>query len=88
VTSVEPRFAELGLVPERWESGPGAPFEVHSHPRRKFLTCRDGSITFTLHPSGEVVELRRGDWIELARGQEHSALAGPDGVVCAEAFGD
>jgi quercetin dioxygenase-like cupin family protein len=61
-------------------------FAPHVHERRKLLTCRDGSIRFTLHPSGEPVDLGPGDWLDLPAGQEHSAVAGPSGVRCSEAF--
>jgi quercetin dioxygenase-like cupin family protein len=80
------RFAERGLEPSAWEAGPGAVFPVHRHPRAKLLVCRSGSIHFTLEPSGEVRDLGPGDWLELPAGQEHSALAGPAGVRCEEAF--
>ena len=82
------RFAERGLEPSAWEAGPGTPFPVHAHPRTKLLLCRSGSIRFTLHPGGEVRDLGPGDWLELPAGQDHSALAGPGGVRCEEAFHD
>jgi quercetin dioxygenase-like cupin family protein len=82
------RFAERGLEPSAWEAGPGAVFPGHRHPHAKLLVCRSGSIRFTLEPSGEVRDLRPGEWLELPAGQDHSALAGPDGVRCEEAFHD
>jgi quercetin dioxygenase-like cupin family protein len=82
------RFAERGLQPSAWEAAPGAVFPSHRHPRAKLLVCRSGSIRFTLEPSGEVRDLRPGEWLELPAGQGHSALAGPSGVRCEEAFHD
>jgi quercetin dioxygenase-like cupin family protein len=82
------RFAELGLAPSAWDAAPGTPFPVHNHPRAKLLVCRSGSIRFTLEPSGQVRDLGPGDWLELPAGQDHSALAGPAGVRCEEAFHD
>jgi quercetin dioxygenase-like cupin family protein len=82
------RFAQAGLEPSPWEAAPGTMFGEHAHPRAKLLTCQAGSIRFLLHPGEEVVELREGDWIELPAGQVHSAVAGPSGVRCAEAFHD
>jgi quercetin dioxygenase-like cupin family protein len=79
-------FAERGLRPSDWDAGPGQVFGTHEHPRRKLLTCREGAIRFTLHPSGEVRELGPGDCLELPAGQAHSAVAGPAGVRCSEAF--
>jgi quercetin dioxygenase-like cupin family protein len=82
------RFAQAGLEPSPWEAAPGTMFGEHAHPRAKLLTCQAGSIRFLLHPGDEVVELREGDWIQLPAGQAHSAVAGPGGVRCAEAFHD
>jgi Cupin domain len=80
------RFAERGLEPSAWEAGPHAWFPAHQHPRAKLLVCRSGSIRFTLQPSGEERDLGPGDWLELPAGQDHSAIAGPAGVRCEEAF--
>jgi quercetin dioxygenase-like cupin family protein len=80
------RFERLGLVPRSWAADPGTVFGLHRHPAAKVLVCRSGSIRFTLEPSGETRELRAGDWIELPAGQDHAALAGPDGARCEEAF--
>ena len=82
------RFAVAGLAPSPWEAAPGTLFGAHTHPRAKLLTCVAGSIRFVLHPGDEVVELGEGDWLELPAGQAHSAVAGPAGVRCAEAFRD
>jgi quercetin dioxygenase-like cupin family protein len=82
------RFAERGLVPSAWDAGPGTAFGVHAHPRAKLLVCREGAISFTLEPGGQVRDLAPGDWIELPARQRHSAVAGPAGVRCEEAFGD
>ena len=80
------RFAQQGLTPTAWDAGPGASFAEHAHPRAKLLVCRSGSITFILHPGGETTALSPGDWIDLPAGQRHSALAGPSGCHCEEAF--
>ena len=82
------RFAKLGLEPSAWDAAPGTPFPVHHHQRAKLLVCRSGSIRFVLEPSGEVRDLGPGDWLELPAGQDHSAVAGPGGVRCEEAFHD
>jgi quercetin dioxygenase-like cupin family protein len=79
-------FESLGLVPSGWDAGRGQRFGRHSHPMAKVLVCRSGSIRFTLEPSGEAWDLEPGDWIELAPGQDHTAVAGPAGVRCEEAF--
>jgi hypothetical protein len=44
-----------------------------------------GSITFGLPGSGERLEMRVGDRLELDGGVMHDAVVGPEGVVCLEA---
>lgn len=80
-------FARRGLTPSAWSAGAGVVFDVHAHAQDKLLVCRSGSIAFTLHPQGELRELQVGDWLQLPAGQRHSAVAGPAGVQCEEAFG-
>ena len=57
----------------------------HSHEFNKLLYCLRGSIQFELVENGERIELLSDDGIELPAGTTHSAIAGPDGVVCVEA---
>jgi quercetin dioxygenase-like cupin family protein len=80
------RFEEAGVRPNAWDAPPGQIFGVHAHERRKLLVCRAGAIRFVLEPGGEVSDLGPGDWLDLPAGQPHSAVAGPDGVRCEEAF--
>ena len=78
-------FAAEGLTPHRWSNGPGAQYTVHRHSYHKVLYVLSGSITFTLHAGGETHRLRPGDRLDLPAGTDHSALIGPEGVVCLEA---
>lgn len=80
------RFASERLAPSAWEAGPGATFTVHQHPQAKLLVCRSGSIRFTLTRTGRDVDLSPGDWLDLPAGEPHSAVAGPSGCRCEEAF--
>ena len=80
------RFAQEGLTPSSWEAAPEATFGVHDHPRPKLLTCRSGSIRFRLTRTGQNVDLGPGDWLDLPAGEPHSAVAGPSGCRCEEAF--
>ena len=82
----EDRFAEERLSPSPWAAGPGATFAVHEHARAKLLVCRAGSIRFTLTRSGQDLDLSPGDWLDLPAGEPHSAVAGPSGCRCEEAF--
>lgn len=67
-----------------WSDGPGTVYAAHSHAYRKILYCLSGSIRFDLVATGESVELRPGDRLDLPPGTNHSALVGPAGVSCVE----
>ena len=84
-TSILETLATEGLSPYRWSNSPGAEYGVHRHAYHKVLYVLSGSITFTLHPRGEARRLQAGDRLDLPAGTEHSALVGPEGVVCLEA---
>lgn len=74
-----------GLQPTRWSNTPGAVYGAHDHPYGKVLVVAAGQITFTLTSAGRDVAMRPGDRLEIAAGTSHSAVVGPDGVVCLEA---
>ena len=67
---------------ERWSNGPGASYAPHTHAYRKVLVVEQGSITFEI--SGRPRSVALGERIEIPAGTVHSALVGPDGVVCTE----
>jgi len=69
---------------ERWSNEPHAVYARHDHPYAKVLYCVAGGITFTVGASREVV-MRPGDRLDLPAQTPHSAVVGPDGVVCLEA---
>lgn len=71
-----------GLSPCPWSAGPGAVFPAHAHAQTKHLYVLHGSIEF------DGIELGPGDGILIPLGTEHSAVAGPTGVTCLEAFED
>ena len=77
------RFAAEGLRPYRWSNGPGDRYSVHSHPYHKVIYVVEGSIRFDLRPHGSI-EMHAGDRLDLPAGVEHSAVVGPEGVVCLE----
>ncbi len=78
------RFAREGLKAGRWSNGPGAVYGVHDHPYRKVLIVAQGSITFTIADARRVA-MKPHDRLDLAAATPHSAVVGPDGVVCYEA---
>ena len=78
-------FAKEGLTPERWSNGPGATYAVHEHPYAKVLMVAQGEITFRLPTQKREVRMRPGDRLDLPPHTPHSALVGPEGVVCWEA---
>ena len=80
------QLAHEGLSVERWSNGPGAIYQTHEHPYGKVLVVSSGSITFTvLDGVARLVTLQPGDRLELPPRTPHSAVVGPEGVVCLEA---
>ena len=69
-----------GMSPYPWSAGPGAVFPPHAHAQAKHLYVLHGSIDF------DGIELDAGDGILTPAGTRHSAIAGPSGVTCVEAF--
>ena len=82
---IQRMLAEEGLSGYRWSNAPGDTYVAHTHPYHKVIFVVRGSIAFGLPASGEQVELRAGDRLELPAGTAHDALVGPEGVVCLEA---
>lgn len=74
-----------GLQPYPWANAPGDVYGIHTHPYHKVIYVVSGSITFDLPEHGQQVTLRPGDRLELPSGIAHSAVVGPQGVVCLEA---
>jgi quercetin dioxygenase-like cupin family protein len=78
-------YADEGLHPYRWSNGPGDVYGSHSHEYHKVIYVVQGSITFGLTKTGDQVNLRAGDRLDLPPGVVHDALVGSDGVVFLEA---
>jgi uncharacterized protein YjlB len=78
------RLRAEGLEPGSWGNGPGDTYAPHAHGYDKVLACAAGSIVFGLPATGDRVELRVGDRLDLPAGTEHSAVVGPAGVTCLE----
>ncbi len=76
-------FGLQGLRPFRWSNGTGERYGAHTHDYHKVLFCVSGSITFNVE--GESVLMNPGDRLDLPAGKSHSAVVGPEGVVCMEA---
>jgi quercetin dioxygenase-like cupin family protein len=83
-TAIRRRLDEEAHACYSWSNGPGTVYGAHTHTYRKILYCLRGSIRFDLLPTGESVELRPGDRLDLPPGTSHSALVGPAGVSCIE----
>lgn len=79
-------FKDEGLSPMRWSNGPGDQYGAHSHSYHKVLYCVSGSITFTVND--KAIALAPGTRLEIPTGVMHSAVVGPEGVVCMEASTD
>jgi mannose-6-phosphate isomerase-like protein (cupin superfamily) len=83
------RLKREGLPsPTRWANGPDAVYAVHDHPYEKVLVVISGSIVFTVGTERREVPLKAGDRLALPARTPHSALVGPEGVVCLEAHKD
>ncbi len=78
------QLSQEGLAPTRWSNTAHAVYDVHEHPYGKVLMVVSGSITFMIN-SERAVTMKPGDRLELPPHTTHSAVVGPDGVVCLEA---
>lgn len=81
-------FRQAGLNPYTWSNAPGDTYAAHSHAYHKVLCVVRGSITWVLPESGQEIETRAGDRLDLPRGTLHAAQVGPQGVTCLEAHSD
>src|SRR5262245_45300753 len=75
-----------GLAARRWSSGPNDEFGAHEHAQHKVLYCLSGTITFSIVPGGESFALSPGDRLDLPPGAVHTAVVGPGGCECIEAY--
>ena len=71
------------LSPSWWSNGPGDRYGEHSHPYHKVLYCAEGGIRFIC--SGEAIDLKPGDRLDIPPRIAHSAIVGSRGVSCVEA---
>jgi quercetin dioxygenase-like cupin family protein len=69
----------------RWSNAPDDVYPAHTHGYHKILYVVDGSIRFDLPTHNENIDLKPGDRLELPSGIRHSAIVGPNGVICLEA---
>ena len=83
--ALEAIFRAEGLSPSWWVTPGATAFPQHIHEAAKLLFVASGSITFIVG-AGERLEMGPGDRLDLPAGFPHSALAGPGGVRCVEAF--
>ena len=77
-------FAAEGLEPTVWSNGPGIEYAAHNHTHHKVLYCVHGSIVF--RTSESEIRLNAGDRLDLPAATSHTAVVGPDGVTCWEAY--
>ena len=73
------------LAPYAWSNGPGDLYEPHAHSYNKVIYVVAGSITWILPETGEEMETRKGDRLDVPCGVVHGARVGPEGVTCLEA---
>ena len=82
-SKLQAQLTREGLTSTRWSNGPHAVYGTHEHPYGKVLVVATGSITFTVAGRGALT-LHAGDRLELPPRTPHSAVVGPEGVVCLE----
>jgi quercetin dioxygenase-like cupin family protein len=82
---IEALMRQEGLSPRAWSNGPGDVYASHDHPYTKVLYCVRGSIRFSIDDSGQHIDLSPGDRLVLPPATRHSAVVGPQGVLCVEA---
>jgi mannose-6-phosphate isomerase-like protein (cupin superfamily) len=79
------RMTDEGLSPYSWSNGPHDVYSAHSHSYDKVIYVVQGSITFGLPELDQKLTLKAGDRLDLPANIVHSAIVGPQGVVCLEA---
>jgi uncharacterized protein YjlB len=79
------QLRDEGLEPAGWANDPGERYTAHAHPYDKVIVVERGSIRFGLPEREEVIELARGDRLDLPASTTHDALVGSTGVSCLEA---
>jgi len=82
---IERRLRDLGATVIGWSNGAGDRYAVHEHVYDKILVATQGAITFILPATGDVIELRAGDRLDLPAGTSHAATVSDQGVQCLEA---
>ena len=80
--SIRAAFRAESLSPYAWSNGPGDRYGIHTHAFDKVLYCVRGSIIFVVEDRD--VPMKAGDRLDLPAGSAHSALVGPEGVMCLE----
>ena len=81
---LDARLRGEGLDPGRWSNGPGDRYAAHDHGYDKVIVVERGSIRFGLD-DGRILDVGRGDRLELPAGTSHDAVVGLSGVACLEA---
>ena len=78
-------LAQQELKVYHWSNGPDDVYAGHTHGYHKILYVIEGSIKFDFPTRHKMVNLNRGDRLDIPAGIRHSAVVGPDGVTCLEA---
>ena len=82
---IEARLHAPDASVSAWSNDPGDRYAAHAHGFDKILVAVQGSITFVLPATGDVIELHAGDRLDLPAGTSHAATVGVEGVRCLEA---
>lgn len=68
-----------------WSNAPEDVYASHTHGYHKVICVVKGSIRFDFPTRHETLNLKAGDRLDLPAGIRHSAIVGPEGVICLEA---
>jgi mannose-6-phosphate isomerase-like protein (cupin superfamily) len=78
-------LAKQDLKVYRWSNQPEEIYGGHTHGYHKVLYVVEGSIKIDCPTHHKIFTLNPGDRLDLPAGTRHSAIVGPQGVICLEA---
>ncbi len=81
LAEAQARLAAEGYVAVKWSSEPYQVYLPHAHIYSELLWVLEGELTVALTAERRLLELGRGDRMEVPAGIVHALQAGPEGAV-------
>ncbi len=78
---VQAHLAADGYLAVKWTAEAHQTYLPHAHIYTELLWVIEGDITVALTAERRLIELRRGDRVEVPAGTMHALQAGPEGAV-------